>query len=140
MALAKPTMLKADSSFKTEITNQFAICEGVEGINSLAREWRCKWDETDGKQSLTECQKVLDEIVVPALKHVHGLSSVQRVVCGGCKDFKIIVKLGLNAFDDWAAMNFAPEEQVVEAFASIEGVSQIECQTYTIMPVTGPGK
>merc|ERR1740123_2257078 len=91
------------------------IGDAVTGINTFAREWRCKWSEDDNKQSLTECQKVLDDIVCPAMKQVHGLSSVQRVVCGGCHDFKIIVKLGMDAFGDWAAMNFTPEEQVVEA-------------------------
>merc|ERR1719401_3353819 len=67
------------------------LCEGV-SFNSVAREWRCKWSEGDNKKSLTECQRVLMEVAVPKLKYVHGVLSLQRVVCGECKDFKIIVK------------------------------------------------
>mmetsp|Transcript_9400 Transcript_9400/g.26432 ORF Transcript_9400/g.26432 Transcript_9400/m.26432 type:complete len:142 (-) Transcript_9400:99-524(-) len=139
------TSAKADKSTKSDTwkkspTGTVSFGDAVAGINQFAREWRCKWDNEDGKQSLTECQRVLDDIVVPALKQVHGLTSIQRVVCGECLDFKIIVKLGIDAFGDWAAINFHPEEQVVEALQSIEGVSKIECQTYTIMPVSGPGK
>jgi len=115
------------------------ICEGVT-TNTWAREWRCKWNEENEKKSLTQCQQVLDNIVLPRLRNVHGLASVQRIVCGECKDFKIVCKMGLDAFDDWASMNYEPEEEVVQALMSIEGVSQIQAQTYAITPVLGPGR
>merc|ERR1712190_81314 len=51
----------------------------------------------DNKKSLVEAQKVLDNIVVPGLKDVHGLCSVTRTVCGECQDFKILCKLPLDA-------------------------------------------
>ena len=67
------------------------ITEGVE-FDTIAREWRCKWSADDDKKSLQELQSVLDESV-DEVKKVDGVKSVQRVVCGGCKDFKIIISL-----------------------------------------------
>mmetsp|Transcript_30447 Transcript_30447/g.48808 ORF Transcript_30447/g.48808 Transcript_30447/m.48808 type:complete len:155 (+) Transcript_30447:68-532(+) len=125
--------------WKKQPRNTGYICEEVH-YNTLAREWRCKWSEEDQKRSLTECQRVLEEVVVPALRKVHGLLSVQRVVCGESKDFKVICKMSLDAFEDWATLSFFPEEKVVEAFYAIDGISKIECQTYTLEPVFGPGK
>merc|ERR1711862_582941 len=92
------------------------------------------------KSSLTQCQKILENLAVPQLRDIHGLLSVQRVVCGSCQDFKIICKMGMDAYDDWASVNFAPEEEVIGALMSVEGVSKIEAQSYSIMPVLGPGR
>mmetsp|Transcript_14986 Transcript_14986/g.26252 ORF Transcript_14986/g.26252 Transcript_14986/m.26252 type:complete len:159 (-) Transcript_14986:28-504(-) len=108
--------------------------------NTLAREWSCKWSEEDQKMSLTECQRVLEQVAVPGLRKVQGMLSVQRVVCGDCKEFKVICKLGLDAFEDWSSRNFYPEEDVIQSWHSVEGVSKIEIRTYTLEPVFGPGR
>mmetsp|Transcript_27337 Transcript_27337/g.61463 ORF Transcript_27337/g.61463 Transcript_27337/m.61463 type:complete len:109 (+) Transcript_27337:3-329(+) len=105
----------------------------------FSREWRVKWSAEDNKKSLTEAQKVLDNIVVPELKKVHGLCSVTRTVCGECQDFKILCKLPLDAFEDWAASSFEPEAQVMEAFMNIPGCSKAEAQTFYAIPVFGRG-
>lgn len=42
----------------------------------------------DEKASLQEAQKVLSEMS-STLKAIPGVKSVQRVVCGGCLDFKV---------------------------------------------------
>eukprot|EP00427_Karlodinium_veneficum_P018833 CAMPEP_0169124640 /NCGR_PEP_ID=MMETSP1015-20121227/34433_1 /TAXON_ID=342587 /ORGANISM="Karlodinium micrum, Strain CCMP2283" /LENGTH=152 /DNA_ID=CAMNT_0009188071 /DNA_START=73 /DNA_END=531 /DNA_ORIENTATION=+ len=115
------------------------LCEGVT-FNSVAREWRCKWSEGDNKKSLTECQRVLMEIAVPKLKHVHGVLSVQRVVCTDCKDFKIIVKLNIETFEDWVNSGLEPENSVLNALWNIQGVSEVDAQTYTVQPIYGAGK
>merc|ERR1719215_1956005 len=106
----------------------------------MAREWRCKWSEENEKKSLVLCQQVMAEVVIPQLRNTIGVLSVQRVVCGGNKDFKIIVKMGLDSFNDWAAHNFSPENEVVEALLSVEGVSEIAAQTWALSPVIGPGR
>ena len=79
--------------------------QGVE-FNVVAREWRMKWSADADKQSLADAQAalvsvlasvrrascVLHAIVWPTLlqvKAVPGVQSVQRVVCGGCLDFKV---------------------------------------------------
>ncbi|KAL3906541.1 MAG: hypothetical protein SGILL_009229 [Bacillariaceae sp.] len=109
------------------------ITEGVE-FDTVAREWRCKWSPEDDKKSLQELQKALAE-AVPEIKKVDGVKGVQRVVCGGCMDFKVIVSLPAEKFGAWEEAKFAPEESFLEKIKKIDGVSVVETQTYTLMPV-----
>merc|ERR1719326_2479244 len=67
------------------------ITSGVE-FDTIAREWRMKWSADDDKKSLASAQVALNE-VLPTLKALPGVKSVQRVVCGGCLDFKVITAL-----------------------------------------------
>ena len=60
-------------------------------FNTIAREWRCKWDN---EEALTAAQSALDAILAD-VKCVKGVKDVQRVVCGGCKDFKVRI---INVF------------------------------------------
>lgn len=53
----------------------------------IAREWRCKWNSDE---ALIACQSLL-ESKLDMLKALKGVKDVQRVVCGGCKDFKVSV-------------------------------------------------
>jgi len=75
------------------------ITEGVE-FDTIAREWRCKWSADNDKKSLQEAQKALDDVLVD-LKKVAGCKQVQRVVCGGCLDFKVIASFPADKFGDW---------------------------------------
>ena len=63
------------------------ITDGVE-FDTVAREWRCKWSDDADKASLQEAQKLLNSVIAD-VKAVDGVKSVQRVVCGGCLDFKV---------------------------------------------------
>jgi hypothetical protein len=63
------------------------------------------------------------------------LKSVQRIVCGGCLDYKVIVSLSASEFANWEGKKFQPEEQFINSVKAIPGVSTVETQTYTIMPV-----
>ena len=76
-------------------------------------------------------QKILDEHK-DALK---AKGSVQRIVCGGCLDFKIITTLPSDTFGAWEADNFAPEGKILEAMKAVDGVSSVETQTFTIADV-----
>eukprot|EP00439_Symbiodinium_sp_Y106_P085496 s1553_g28.t1 len=78
-------------------------------FDNIAREWRCKWSADDDKASLDAAQEALDS-VISDVKSVEGVKSVQRVVCGGCLDFKVVVKLPADKFGDWENAGFAPEE------------------------------
>lgn len=110
------------------------IAEGVE-FDTIAREWRCKWSGDDDKASLVAAQKALVE-VLPTLKQVSGVEKVERIVCGGCLDFKVITRLPAGeAFSAWEAQQFAPEQAFLDKLRSIPGISVVETQTYTIMPV-----
>ncbi len=50
-----------------------------------------------------------------AISKVPGVKSVQRVVCGGCLDYKVIVALDAGAFGAWEAKKFEPEESFLAA-------------------------
>lgn len=109
------------------------IAEGVD-FDTIAREWRCKWSQENDKASLVAAQKALLGIEAD-IKKIDGLKGVQRIVCGGCMDFKVIVSLSAEKFGDWEKKNFAPESEFVAQLNSIQGLDSIETQTYTIMPV-----
>lgn len=109
------------------------ITEGVE-FDTIAREWRCKWSADDDKKSLAELQKVLDE-TKDEIKAIDGLKSVQRVVCGGCLDFKVIIAVEEPKWGDFEKSGYGPEEAFLEKIKKIHGVSQVETQTFTLMPM-----
>lgn len=103
-------------------------------FDTVAREWRFKWSEDEEKLSLTQAQELLDTLIGDVQK-VDGVQSVQRVVCGGCHDFKVVVSVAADKFGAWESAKFAPEEQFLDAAGKISGLSQIETQTYTIASV-----
>ena len=109
------------------------IAEGVE-FDTIAREWRCKWSADNDKKSLVEAQKALMEVITDVNK-VDGVKKTDRVVCGGCLDFKVITSLPADKFGDWEKAGFAPEATFLEKLKAIDGITQVETQTYTIMPV-----
>ena len=109
------------------------ITEGVE-FDTIAREWRMKWSAANDKKSLATIQATLNRLL-PAIKNVNGVKSVQRIVCGGCLDYKIIVALPVADFKAWEAASFAPEADFLAELKKIPEVSTIETQTYTIMSV-----
>jgi hypothetical protein len=108
------------------------IAEGVE-FDTIAREWRCKWtdDESGNKLSLVAAQQAL-ESVVDDIKGVKGVKLVERIVCGGCLDFKVITSLSADDFGPWAESGFAPEASFISMLQDIDGISAIETQTYTV--------
>ena len=104
------------------------------GFDTIAREWRAKWSPDADKASLSAAQAELEK-VLPALKGVKGSKGVQRVVCGSCMDFKVITSVNGDDFGAWEEGGFAPEKDFLAALEKIDGISQIETQTVTIMPM-----
>jgi len=102
--------------------------------DTVAREWRCKWSGDAEKASLSALQDQL-KAFESKIKSVKGVKKVQRIVCGGCLDFKVITSLDAASFGAWAEAGFAPEPEVLEAWKKIPNVSTVETQTYTIMDV-----
>mmetsp|Transcript_3781 Transcript_3781/g.6462 ORF Transcript_3781/g.6462 Transcript_3781/m.6462 type:complete len:113 (+) Transcript_3781:64-402(+) len=107
------------------------IVKGVE-FDTIAREWRCKWSADNDKASLASAQQVLDE-TLKELKALDGVKSVQRIVCGGCLDFKIITALDAAQFPKWESNQFQPEQTVLDKLKAIDGIDTVETQTYTLM-------
>jgi hypothetical protein len=110
-----------------------SITTGVD-FDTIAREWRCKWSADNDKKSLGEVQKALLE-VMPKVSAVPGVRNVQRVVCGGNLDYKVVMSMPAEKFGEWEAKGFEPEAEFLEAIKKIDGVSKVETQTYTTMPV-----
>jgi hypothetical protein len=108
------------------------IVEGVD-FDTIAREWRCKWSADGDKKSLAEAQAALSALL-PEIEAVTGQKSIQRVVCGGCLDFKVITALPAEKFGDWEKSGFAPEGKFLAKLKTIPGITTVETQTYTLMP------
>merc|ERR1712072_797218 len=117
----------------TNTHTQVTITEGVE-FDTVAREWRMKWSQDDDKASLAAAQKALEKQLA-TIKKVKGVKSVQRVVCGGCMDFKVIVSFNGDDFGAWEEAGFAPEEEFLNEVKGIKGIQAVETQTFTIMPM-----
>lgn len=109
------------------------LADGVE-FDTIAREWRCKWNPDNDKKSLVEAQKALND-VIGEMGKVDGYSESKRIVCGECMDFKVITPLPADKFEAWSEKQFAPEKTFLDKLRDIDGISQIETQTYTFMPV-----
>eukprot|EP00965_Chrysotila_dentata_P143323 4735382-Pleurochrysis_carterae.AAC.7 len=122
---------------------------------------RMKWSADDDKASLAAAQSALAEVLAE-VKGVNGFKSVQRIVCGGCLDFKasydstsrvrfvllsahpygfqlrnygcvqVITALDAAQFSAWEEAKFAPEEKFLTNVKGIKGISQVETQTYTL--------
>ncbi len=58
---------------------------------------------------------------------------MQRVVCGDCKDIKLIIAFQADKFDKLAEANL--EEGFLTGLKAIEGLDTIETQTFTLMPM-----
>jgi len=100
----------------------------------IAREWRFKWSADSDKASLNAAQAKLEEILAE-VSAIEGVVSVQRIVCGGCLDFKVVTKLTAAAWGDWEKAEFAPEAEFLAAVKAIPGVTAVETQTYTLEEV-----
>jgi len=103
-------------------------------FENIAREWRFKWSTDAENASLMTAQAALEEVLAE-VSSVEGVASVQRVVCGGCQDFKVVTKLPKAAFEAWEKQGFAPEAAFLEAVKKIPGVASVETQTYTLEEV-----
>mmetsp|Transcript_40145 Transcript_40145/g.54618 ORF Transcript_40145/g.54618 Transcript_40145/m.54618 type:complete len:117 (-) Transcript_40145:219-569(-) len=113
------------ASSMTEITS--GVC-----FDTIAKEIRCKWSGDNDKASLASAQEVLDNNK-ETVKSLPGFKAIQRVVCGDCLDFKIISSFDGSSFDD--AMKDFPGDIIVDALKAIDGISNVETQVFTLMPV-----
>ena len=57
---------------------------------------------------------------------------VQRVVCGGCLDFKVVTALDADSFGKWEEKEFAPESDFLDKVKAIDGISLVETQTVSL--------
>jgi hypothetical protein len=82
-------------------------------FNRVCREWRCKYDGDKGtSESLEAISKVVDEYL-PELKKISDGVTVNRLICGGCLDFKLMTTVPLDDFGPW-------EERYVTNYCTTE--------------------
>merc|ERR1719440_205717 len=61
-----------------------------------------------------------------------GENLVQRIIDADEKDFKIIIKLPAEKYQDWANKGHKPETEFLQQLKEIEGVAEVEAETYTL--------
>ena len=72
-------------------------------FNRVCREWRCKYEgDKATSESLEAIAKVVDEYL-PEIKKISEGVTVNRLVCGGCLDFKLMTTVPLDDFGPWEA-------------------------------------
>eukprot|EP00439_Symbiodinium_sp_Y106_P040455 s2300_g4.t4 len=97
-----------------------------------------------GKQLKTK--EVMNGKTDPSKQTIQRLVILVFIIrsLGICKedtqDFKIIIKLPQDKFQEWEKTNFEPEAQFLEALRAIPGVSEVDTQTYTLEAVNLMGK
>jgi len=132
----------------SSVPKTLTLVPGVEA-SLLGREWRCKFADGGGadgglinSKALEEAQRLLDDHL-NSLKGINGVEGIHRIVCGGCKDFKIIITAQLDQYEAWEQSEFAPEKEFLEKLRGISGISNVETQKYTVkkehLTVENPG-
>jgi hypothetical protein len=72
-------------------------------FNRVCREWRCKYEgDKSTSASLEAIAKVVDELL-PEIKKASDDVTVNRLVCGGCLDFKLMTTVPLEDYGKWEA-------------------------------------
>ena len=112
------------------------LANGSMSFNRVCREWRCKYtgDKSDS-ESLEAIAKAVDKYL-PSIKDASDDITVNRLVCGSCLDFKLMMTVPLDDFGPWEEKGFEPESDFLEAIKAIDGVSQVEPQTITNVEVS----
>ena len=110
------------------------LANGSMSFDRVCREWRCKYegDKSDSK-ALEQVAKAVEEYL-PKIKEIESMS-VNRLVCGACKDFKLMMTVDLDQFGKWEEKGFEPESEFLEKIKAIDGISQVETQTITNMVI-----
>lgn len=71
-------------------SNAVPLANGAMSFDRVCREWRCKYTgDKATSESLEAISKLVDEYL-PAIKATSSDATVNRLVCGGCLDFKLM--------------------------------------------------
>ena len=78
--------------------------------------------------------KIQDEFekVKGEINTISGLKDVQRVVCGGCQDYKIIISVSAAEFEAFSKGGHGPEDKFIGALKLLENCFNVETQSYTL--------
>eukprot|EP00957_Ditylum_brightwellii_P009468 714390-Ditylum_brightwellii.AAC.1 len=74
---------------RTQALNGVPLANGSMEFDRVCREWRCKYEgDKVTSESLESIANVLEEYL-PTIKGVSEGITVNRLICGGCLDFKL---------------------------------------------------
>lgn len=100
-ALSATSSLPSSSSSSALSAESVPLANGAMSFNRVCREWRCKYEGDKGtSESLEAIAKVVDELL-PQIKKVSSDITVNRLVCGACLDFKLMMTVPLEDFGPW---------------------------------------
>ncbi|KAG7367201.1 hypothetical protein IV203_029871 [Nitzschia inconspicua] len=111
------------------------LANGAMSFNRVCREWRCKYEGDKGTSKSLEAIANAVEEFLPDIKKASKDITVNRLVCGSCLDFKLMMTVPLEDFGPWEESGFAPEKEFLDKIKAIDGVSQVETQTITNMEI-----
>ena len=97
--------------------------------DTVAREWRCKVASRD---ALGEAQQAWQPFVAEVVR-IPGVVRVQRLCCGTCLDFRILVSVREDAYSNWKETNHHPEKEVLGALRARVGCFDVQSQLLSIM-------
>jgi hypothetical protein len=134
-AFAPPSPPPSTITSSTSTALNVDLANGSMSFDRVCREWRCKYTgDKATSESLQAIAKVVDEYL-PQIKKASKEVKVNRLVCGGCLDFKLMTTVPLQDFGPWEASGFTPEAEFLEKLKAIDGVSMVETQTITNMEI-----
>jgi hypothetical protein len=142
MAFVGPSTVSTVRSTAASTTTQrlsaqaaVPLANGSMNFDRVCREWRCKYTgDKATSESLQAIAGLVDEYL-PSMKEASSQITVNRLVCGACLDFKLMMTVPLDDFGPWEAAGFQPEAEFLEKLRAIDGVTQVETQTITNMIV-----
>ena len=100
--------------------------------DTVAREWRCKWSADNDGASVGQVQQVW-EAMATRVRAIPGVVRVQRMCCGTCMEYKIVISMRARSYPAWEARDHEPEAEFLQLIGAIDGVSAATAQLYSIM-------
>jgi hypothetical protein len=96
-----PTPLDRPVSTTALSAESVPLANGAMSFNRVCREWRCKYEgDKATSKSLEAIANAVDEFL-PEIKKASKDITVNRLVCGSCLDFKLMMTVPLEDFGPW---------------------------------------
>ncbi len=66
-------------------------------------------------------------------QQIPGVQRVQRLCCGTCLDFRIVVSVEAEAYKAWRDLDHEPEAEILDVLRVYAGISDLRAQLLLIM-------
>ena len=108
---------------------------------TICREWRCKFSEWPSSRDVEVTSRIVADCVAAyesikdEVKSNEGVLAVRQLMCSTCCDYKIMVTMDADVYDQWKQKSHYPEEKFLAQLQAIEGVDSAEAQLMSIKDV-----